>query len=293
MQGPRRQTLALSIGDDPLQPIAAYVVHWHASDWCQETVATLHASIGVTVDVTVINNGGRLDLGCTVQVQEMPCNVGFAAAANVALSYFRERDLPFCFIGCHDIQLAEGALAEMARALERSPTLGVVGPAFDDSDISSDLVDLEWISGSGLLIRRAVAENISFDETYGSYVEDVDFCFRVRDRGWTVARVPNAKATTHGSIDARAAYVLMHGNTLLFFLRRRHFRAFAGRCRLLLRDAVAGVVSRDFRSSARAMGACWHFLRQAALLRRQALRGRRPRYSRPRSVSGSARRPES
>jgi hypothetical protein len=90
------------------------------------------------------------------------------------------------------------------------------------------------------MIRREVADTLRFDERYVSYVEDVDFCCRARDRGWHVARVGAAHASTSGSVDPQMARVLMQANTLVFFGRRRDMRRFAGRCWLLVRGAVLG-----------------------------------------------------
>lgn len=55
------------------------------------------------------------------------------------------------------------------------------------------------ISGSCMLIRRAVIEAIGFlDERFFAYQEDADYCFRARQAGWQVYYVPAAQITHYG-----------------------------------------------------------------------------------------------
>ena len=51
----------------------------------------------------------------------------------------------------------------------------------------------EWVSGAGLLARRAVLQEIGgFDERFFLYCEDKDLCRRVWDAGFTVKYEPHA-----------------------------------------------------------------------------------------------------
>lgn len=58
----------------------------------------------------------------------------------------------------------------------------------DPRDDRSDSVEVDWVSGSVLLIRRAVFEALGgFCNGFWMYSEDVDLCRRARDAGHTVA----------------------------------------------------------------------------------------------------------
>jgi N-acetylglucosaminyl-diphospho-decaprenol L-rhamnosyltransferase len=53
--------------------------------------------------------------------------------------------------------------------------------------------EVDWVSGAVLLTRRALWETLGgFDERYFMYVEDVDFCHRVRAAGYAVRYSPHA-----------------------------------------------------------------------------------------------------
>jgi len=58
---------------------------------------------------------------------------------------------------------------------------------------------VEAVSGSCMLIRRAVLEEIGYlDEGYFAYQEDADFCFRAREAGWEIYYVPAASVIHYG-----------------------------------------------------------------------------------------------
>lgn len=53
--------------------------------------------------------------------------------------------------------------------------------------------DVDWVSGSALMIRRDVLIQLGgFDEGYFMYCEDVDLCYRVHQLGYRVAYYPGA-----------------------------------------------------------------------------------------------------
>ena len=59
---------------------------------------------------------------------------------------------------------------------------------------SGDPFDADWVLGSGFAIRRDLFEKIGrMDEAYMLYMEDVDLCARVWDKGYRVVCVPGAR----------------------------------------------------------------------------------------------------
>lgn len=54
-------------------------------------------------------------------------------------------------------------------------------------------IDVEAISGSCMLVRRAILEDVGLlDEEYFLHCEDLDWCMRFRQRGWKIMFVPEA-----------------------------------------------------------------------------------------------------
>jgi GT2 family glycosyltransferase len=57
----------------------------------------------------------------------------------------------------------------------------------------------EAVSGSCMLIRRAVVEQVGYlDEQFFAYQEDTEFCFRTRQAGWQIYYVPAARIIHYG-----------------------------------------------------------------------------------------------
>ena len=65
--------------------------------------------------------------------------------------------------------------------------------------------EADWLLGAALCIRRDAWEAVGgFDEAYGMYFEEVDFCRRVRDAGGRVQLVPSAHVVHVGGASTKA-----------------------------------------------------------------------------------------
>lgn len=104
--------------------------------------------------------------------------------------------------------------------------------------------EVDWVSGCAMAIARDAFDAVDgFDPAYFMYVEDVDFCWRVRNRGWRVLYDPDA-VVTHaiGTSSGRAPFNLVrehHRSMVRFEAVRR-----GGRRGLLWPLVVAGVWTR-------------------------------------------------
>jgi GT2 family glycosyltransferase len=80
-----------------------------------------------------------------------------------------------------------------------------------------------WISGVAMLVRRSDFVALGgFDEAFVMYLEDVDLCRRLRERGRSVGREPGATVVHHGgrSWPSNADRVRrFHASRLLYFER--------------------------------------------------------------------------
>lgn len=87
--------------------------------------------------------------------------------------------------------------------------------------------EVDWVSGACLMVRRAVIEEVGpFDEGYFLFVEDMDWCRRIRDAGWSVVYLPDAVVThaigvSRGPVPPRVVWARHRG--MLRYVRK-HFR---------------------------------------------------------------------
>ena len=89
---------------------------------------------------------------------------------------------------------------------------------------TGDPVDVDWVSGACFLVRRSAFEQVGgFDESYFMYAEDVDLCWRLGQRGWSVAYVPTAEVTHRQGVSTDHhpyRMILEHHRSLLRFAAR-------------------------------------------------------------------------
>jgi len=67
------------------------------------------------------------------------------------------------------------------------------------ADVSRDKpFKVDWVSGSCMIIRRKALEDTGeLDEKYFMYIEDVDICYRMWQKGWSVYYCPEAEIMHH------------------------------------------------------------------------------------------------
>jgi asparagine synthase (glutamine-hydrolysing) len=66
--------------------------------------------------------------------------------------------------------------------------------------------DVDWVSGAFMLMPRVVFEQTGgFDERFFMYGEDLEWCYRIRDRGWRIRYYPEAavRHSDHASSEIR------------------------------------------------------------------------------------------
>jgi N-acetylglucosaminyl-diphospho-decaprenol L-rhamnosyltransferase len=164
-----------------------------------------------------------------------------------------------------DAELQDGAPAALLEALERDPKAAVaaaqllntagepqptawrlpgVGTALASALLLHRLLvvqrggEVGWAQSSAMLVRRAAAEEVGYlDPAFFVYSDETDFEKRLRDAGWSILLVPEARAIHHEqlSTDRRAAerrIVEFHRNRDLY-MRKHHSRAAAAAVRVL------------------------------------------------------------
>lgn len=140
-------------------------------------------------------------------------------------------------------------------------------------DVDSD-VDVDWVSGACMLLRREAIHESIFDESYFMYGEDTDLCDRLHRGGWRVVYSPCATVLHH----AGRSMNQQSGNILLTSFKgpRQFYRTRNGSITLVAYDlmvatgflartvayAVLAVTRRNQVTWARAVGS-WGYTRRA------------------------------
>jgi N-acetylglucosaminyl-diphospho-decaprenol L-rhamnosyltransferase len=245
-----------------------------------------------------------------VRLVALDHNPGFAAGNNVALG---RATGDVCILLNPDTALHDAALSALAAYLRAHPAVGVVGPCLENPDGSPqsagfappslfqvwyDLVPwprrlyhsrlngrypgaptdapyaVGFPLGACLAVRREALDRVGLlDETYGMYMEELDFCARVRAAGYAVQILPTVAVTHHGGQSTgqapEAMFLALHRARRRFYAR--YYPAWWNVCArwltragLLARSAQAFIAFRrgrltwdECRARARMYGRAW------------------------------------
>lgn len=167
--------------------------------------------------------------GKCVRLIEADGNRGFSAGNNIGI---HSADADFYLLANSDTVFRAGALDELFVAAKENPGAGLIGPRlewpdtepqiscfrfhspvyelisaaqtqaitsiFHRFDVPKPVSDhsscCDWISFACVMVRREVFSSIGLlDEQYFMYYEDVDFCRRSRQAGFTIINWPGAR----------------------------------------------------------------------------------------------------
>ncbi len=165
---------------------------------------------------------------------------------------------PYCLLLNEDSELREGAARALLDALEADPGAAAAGAQLLTSDgeptacawrlpdipwalaaavfnhervavqsTGTAVREVGWVQSSAVLVRRMAAEKVGgLDGDFFVYSDETDFCKRLRDAGWRILFVPEARAVHHDQLGTDAAamrrrIVEFHRNRDLYFRKHR------------------------------------------------------------------------
>ena len=111
----------------------------------------------------------------------------------------------------------------LARLFPHSPRFGRYNLTFVDPDLP---IEVDSVCGACMLVRRDVLERVGLlDERFFMYGEDLDWCLRARDAGWTVRYEPAVVVQhLHGAASRkRALRTTFHFFRAMDLFYRKHY----------------------------------------------------------------------
>lgn len=111
----------------------------------------------------------------------------------------------------------------LARLFPHSPRLGRYNMTFVDPDLP---IEVDSVCGACMLVRREVLERVGLlDERFFLYGEDLDWCMRTRQAGWTVRYEPGVVVQhQHGAASRkRALRTTFHFFRAMDLFYRKHY----------------------------------------------------------------------
>ncbi len=69
--------------------------------------------------------------------------------------------------------------------------------------------EMDWVTGAFFLTRKEIWQKRGLDEDYFMYVEEVDFCFRVKKDGWKVLYDPQYNLIHYGGASSTSSHPIL------------------------------------------------------------------------------------
>ncbi len=154
-------------------------------------------------------------------------NLGFARAVNQAVAAAKGS---YCVLLNSDARLMEGAIKTLAAFMEENPDVGIAGGQLINVDgsrqnsiapfptLATELLnkrllrillpgrypgkerdyhaplDVDSLVGACIIVRRQAIEEVgNLDEGYFFFMEETDWCLRMKKQGWRICFVPGAR----------------------------------------------------------------------------------------------------
>ena len=211
-----------------------------------------------------------------------PRNGGFAYGNNLGVERaYADGQPAYVYLLNPDAQVRPGAIGVLVRFLEAHPRAGIAGSSFETSEgddwpyafrfpgllseldqglelgIVSSLLQpwvvarrmtqisqpIDWICGASMMIRPEVFAAIGgMDENYFLYYEELDFCYRAKQAGFSTWYVPDSRVMHIGGQSTQltgAAAAPRRFPDYWFESRRRYFAMTFGVQRAMAIDVVA------------------------------------------------------
>lgn len=195
----------------------------------------------------------------SVRVIENDGNLGFSRAANQGI---RGSSGTYLLLLNPDTEVRKGALQRLVTFMEEHPEAGSAGPRLLNADgtpqnsianfpsLATELlnksllrrffperypgkeriypapIEVDSVIGACMVVRRKVLEDVGLlDEDYFLFLEETDWCYRMKKAGWKVYHVPGAEVIHYqgkgAERDKKRAKVEYYRSRYLFFKKNR------------------------------------------------------------------------
>jgi N-acetylglucosaminyl-diphospho-decaprenol L-rhamnosyltransferase len=216
------------------------IINWNSGTLLKSCVESLFA-IAPDVKLLIIDNHSNdgsvasiSKFGDRVQLICNPSNRGFAGGVNDA--FLHSTSAPYVLILNPDVRALRGSVQLLEELMERHPDAGAIGGyvgrkylprkfptpqslvlenlglgalisegAIYDRE-SASIFPVDQVAAAALMIRREAYDDAGrFDEQfYPAWYEDVDFCWKLKRRGWQAYFAPQAEFLHDGGYSATA-----------------------------------------------------------------------------------------
>lgn len=240
--------------------LSIVIVNWNTSELLTQCLESIYKSGSrYSFEVIVVDNGSS-DESVSLVSQGFPSvvliknnrNLGFARANNQGLAVGRGR---YFMLLNSDTKVLPGAIDTLIQTADSNPELGVLGPKLLNMDgslqvswagfpsIFSELLgkefrackpvpgcpsayEVDYVKGACMLVRTMTIQEVgNLDNDFFFYAEEVDWCYRIKQKNWKIWYLTNAEIYHLGGGSTQVGFVQLtrlYRGKLLYF--KKHHR---------------------------------------------------------------------
>jgi len=253
----------MSISNNP-PLVAVVIVNYRRLRDTLECLQSVMDSTGVRLEVIVVDNGSGDDsaeqirsIYPEISLVALSENKGFASGYNTGIEWALAGSAEDIFLLNNDTTLDPGTMRALVDAdwdvgvpkilyssqpemiwaagcrwRRLPPSVAMTGLGKRDGPAYDQPGPLEFATGCALMVKRRVLETTTgFDQDLQNYMEDYDFCYRLRQAGFSIGFVPAAKvwhkvSQTLGEYSPER-WQQQGKNTVLFYRKGNRFSQWA------------------------------------------------------------------
>lgn len=237
--------------------VSIIILSYNTKSILQECLTSLFSKIDKKTEVIVIDNASSDDsvamvktLFPQVKVVANKENAGFAKGINLGATKATGEYLLFL----NSDTTITTSLLTLERNFHSNPNIAVVGGQllypdgkkqrsfgsfYDLRSVTTMLVrgdtgeirrqantkpfEVDWVSGGFMMVRRKMFEEIKgFDEHFFMYIEDMELCYRMKKKGYSIVFDPNVTVTHIGQGSSNRTFAIIHIYKGLLYFYKKH-----------------------------------------------------------------------
>lgn len=212
---------------DLKKELAIILIEFNTPDVTIECLKTVDKYLGRNCKVFIYDNSKEKSLSLLNFINSSNLeteyhwngkNIGFAVGCNLGMKNAFNQGFEFAMLLNNDTLLVDSSPLDSIKFFENNPNLAIVGivnyfennPSliwqsgknfnglkfgFKSAIMSNGkLTYCDYVPGSSFIYRTRINEEIGFfDENYFAYYEEIDFCYRVKQRGYEIAFINDSR----------------------------------------------------------------------------------------------------
>lgn len=228
--------------------VAIVVVTWNGAETSRRCLRSLAETNYPNFEVCLLDNGSRPGFGAQLQAEfpdvavvSLPENRGFSTGCNGGIAWARSRNADYVLLLNDDTTVDPQMVRTLVSQAEARERRAIVAPVImsgervwsaggfirrpwfkaDHHETPETAREVEWASGCALLAPLSLIDAVGrMDERYFLYLEDVDWCLRAREHGFSVviepaARLQHEVSATTGRLESRIVRYYTYRNYYL------------------------------------------------------------------------------